>query len=1198
MMQWIVSSSVLIAGVIALRYLLRGRISLRMQYALWLLVLVRLLIPVNFGASALSVLNALPDTTPAQSEVQVAEKPLQSDMENTFTESPAQDFFELPAAPSTPNGAFDIAPLTLEPAGEAAHFLSAKAIWLVGAAALGLYFLAVNLHFYKVLRRTRVRIEAADARLPIYRTECVETPCLFGLTTPAVYLTPLSCADAETLRYAIAHEQTHYRHGDHIWSVLRGVCLALHWYNPLVWWAAELSRRDAELACDEATVHLLGEQERAAYGRTLIRLTCEKRPALLVTATTMTDNGDGLRERITLLVKKPKTAAYAAFAILLAAAMAIACTFTGKTAELAEPFGKTYHAEGLTYISPTFDHTFTNDTMPSVRFETTGVTFAADVEYAYGAPMELTLTAKNFDAYFADAEDGIRDWLEEADAKNLRKQNANAWSCLAQNPVDGQPNLLLFLQQKGGTCYLVLGYDIAPCEEFPDGYHLVCSILRLGASADDTALETWGSMEAYVLSRIRALKDSYSYYILPAENNADGLPVEVTEPAEDVRVVTLKCEAVCEDLCPDGTLELWRFEYEVKPTDAAGALPERFLWVGGSNLTDDGYISDGYFEYLTVLHRTDGNYQILRDVTSNGGLQYNGSIYENGSDYLYDFYVDYAGLEALGQQNASGYRRYDGEGWYLNIPQSGWVHTASSGAERWDSAADTDSSLLIRHLESLSDELTAHKNAGRTVEEQDDRFYTCVTQNGLSHTECYYFPIEGSDACYLLEIHWSYDGVSRADGSQDTELQQLVASEAELLRSMARSFTVGSTDNAAALTLANGETVAARRYDGDGWYLYAPTDWTYSSLWTQWTAPDGREAHFTVNKATMSMKNTKAYYAEIGAWPFDTDMPAPLDYYYNLTGGYDAANGYAHEELYFIPMDESSSYVLFCYSVNGTTSEQDKLILRAMARSFTVDESVHASYTPSFAVDFENLSNEANFAAYLTLSKDGEALGGYSLLNSQNTPRLNSYLFVSTAAPETRGKMKLTLYLANNDASYFEFYEGTNTLGYFRADAAEYYKVSEDFAAGDGVGLYDEIRSWYDEAEFAEVLNAIEPIPDIGQTWEQAALGWLDAYEGVHLAVSSGSQYKYTWLKNAVEPADDITQFWRETEQIDEDTWCFYSKTAFVAENERALNYAMAGNTGSCTIAGAPDGAYEYTHCCAIRRTAEGWIGTMYGTGW
>ena len=150
----------------------------------------------------------------------------------------------------------------------------AKTVWLAGTAALGLVVLAVNLRFGKKLRRSRERVEETDACLPVYESGETDTPCLFGVAKPSIYVTPDTRTEAETLRYALAHEQTHYRHGDNLWAVLRGVCLALHWYNPLVWWAAELSRRDAELACDEATIRRIGESERAAYGRTLIRMTC------------------------------------------------------------------------------------------------------------------------------------------------------------------------------------------------------------------------------------------------------------------------------------------------------------------------------------------------------------------------------------------------------------------------------------------------------------------------------------------------------------------------------------------------------------------------------------------------------------------------------------------------------------------------------------------------------------------------------------------------------------------------------------------------------------------------------------------------------------------------------------------------------------------------------------------------------------
>jgi hypothetical protein len=96
-----------------------------------------------------------------------------------------------------------------------------------------------------------------------------------------------------------------------------------------VWWGAILARRDCELACDEATIRRLGEEERTAYGRTLIYMTCLKRPALLVTATTMTGSKGSIKERIALIVKKPRTAVITLVAVLLAAAVAVGCTFTG-----------------------------------------------------------------------------------------------------------------------------------------------------------------------------------------------------------------------------------------------------------------------------------------------------------------------------------------------------------------------------------------------------------------------------------------------------------------------------------------------------------------------------------------------------------------------------------------------------------------------------------------------------------------------------------------------------------------------------------------------------------------------------------------------------------------------------------------------------------------------------------------------------
>ncbi len=337
MMGWIISSTALIGLVALLRRVLRGRISLRLQYALWALVLVRLLVPFRFGSTLFSVDN-LTARLGEQPAVQIVSQ-------LSRTELPRMSWraaYEQVAEEYARRGV-DITEMTPKEyetvdyeiryrmRGDVTLTDVLRRVWLAGGAALAAAFLACNLRFSRRLRRTRRRLWGVSAPLPVYRSPEVETPCLFGLFRPAVYLTGEALADATVLRHALAHETTHFRHGDHVWSLLRCLCLVLHWYNPLVWLAASLSRRDGELACDEGTLARLGEGERAAYGNTLIDLTCGRRTAasLFCTATTMGDGKKQLKERIMLIAKKPEMFTATAVAVLLLCAAAVGCTFTG-----------------------------------------------------------------------------------------------------------------------------------------------------------------------------------------------------------------------------------------------------------------------------------------------------------------------------------------------------------------------------------------------------------------------------------------------------------------------------------------------------------------------------------------------------------------------------------------------------------------------------------------------------------------------------------------------------------------------------------------------------------------------------------------------------------------------------------------------------------------------------------------------------
>ena len=337
MIEWVVSSCILILVVIALRYLLRGRISLRLQYALWLLVLARLLLPVSFGSTDISVMSVV-EKAPA---VQAVESVRGVD---TIWQADNGSVEGYPVGPLLPDTPVTVAPsVTNDQFGRMESALTLRKlllpIWWCGAAVTLLVFLSANLRFAGRLRKSRCPLAVEGAALPVYVAEERAGPCLFGLFRPAIYVTQAAADDPELLRHTVAHETTHFRHGDHVWALLRAVCLALHWWNPLVWWAAKLSRQDGELACDEATIRALGESERAAYGRTLIRMACGRGVSPLLTATTMDGGKTSLHERIVLLAKKPRTAVTAAIAVVLAAALCIGCTFTGakKDETAAEP---------------------------------------------------------------------------------------------------------------------------------------------------------------------------------------------------------------------------------------------------------------------------------------------------------------------------------------------------------------------------------------------------------------------------------------------------------------------------------------------------------------------------------------------------------------------------------------------------------------------------------------------------------------------------------------------------------------------------------------------------------------------------------------------------------------------------------------------------------------------------------------------
>jgi len=343
----LITSSILILLLAALRPLLRGRIDPRLQYALWLVTALRLLMPLELAPSAYSALALLQRTEePAKIVEAIVQTPIPTRTYGSAWDQALREYEQSNGPITTDDGyeglqayeqvEYHAQALMQGPTLAQLFEQYARPLWLGGAALAGLWFLLVNLRLRRKLRTAELVAEDPFAQLPVYVSDALPSPCLCGIFRPAIYVTPHAAADPNRLRHVLAHESTHYRHRDHWWGLARCICLCLYWFDPLVWWAAALSRQDCELACDAGAIRRLGEAERIPYGRTLVDMIAAGRCSLMQTATTMTGGRRRVRQRVRLIARKPKTAIAVALALVLVLGAAVGCTFTGAP-EKSEP---------------------------------------------------------------------------------------------------------------------------------------------------------------------------------------------------------------------------------------------------------------------------------------------------------------------------------------------------------------------------------------------------------------------------------------------------------------------------------------------------------------------------------------------------------------------------------------------------------------------------------------------------------------------------------------------------------------------------------------------------------------------------------------------------------------------------------------------------------------------------------------------
>ena len=1060
----------------------RERYRAKVRCWLWLALAAFLLFPVDFSVKDAPVQAAPPqdytlfvgtDKTTIQSTDH-----LFGDMAEKSGQTSTQVRDSIIARPVT------------DPAQKATRYIPVTTIlfygYLAGAAAFLLCQGVSYVRFRRTVRRWRSGVTRGDYRALLQDTarslnvtapemfvcEAISTPAVTGLFRPTLLL-PHEGYDLNELRYILRHELCHLKRRDMLLKLVLLAANAMHWFDPVVYLMLRQADEDIELACDSAATDGLDRAERAAYSRTLLAAVQSHVRALPAT-TCFGGTVERLKRRITNVLGAQKKRGLGVVALVLALTLTAGCAVSwGSRDASTAPFdGSRYNPVFVTgnaelTIGKNFRPLYyvSDESGTYFRLSREGgvntVTMIYDGEEMSFSPMEsVTLTQENFDGTL----------LPDLDA--LRSDNKAAWR--AQLPdnfddhdPDAAPNLAFLLKQEDGTLYLCIGYHFDGGDAFPEDTDRIRWVYRL-EKGDDTL---YPSMDDYAAACVAELKKGTMTYYTSENGNYGSQAVEDT--VADVRVTQLEQGDSLGNLSPDGTaLELWYFQYEMKPTNEAGVEIEP---VGGQYVTDDGFLRESWTHYLTVLH-SEAGYQIIGTTMSNDGLFYNGCGYSGEEKaYLHDFYVDYAGLnepkmfipnllnaatDGYGRANQCEAQLVAGDGYYYYVPITAWAR--SSDAEFWYSRYDTGSYFSVKKLsQSLAAAKAEWESTGAKAEKTDTG-WRFVTNEGMSSTVITLFDAP-DNTCYQVETHWSFDG-STAENEWGWNRDRAVEGEAEVLRAMVKRFTV---------------TAAIQ--------------------------------------------------------PTQNDADSALDAALKQLG-------------------DTSGEVTLSLSVNGTDSN---------------------------IYDGSTVINRAYFARQLSESLVWREANDSAAPSAQNCILLitadGGVLTFCESQP-------MHLWLTTPDGAAY----------CFKTDSYDELSIVDD----DGRTLYNMMRLWYDEAEYDALLRDVKPQPK-SLSWQEAAQHWADAYYGAHTKATSGSSFKYTWVKALITPAEDTTKAMREWGEIDENTYCFYVEVQFTPESETALYYAMAGNTLECTDPSAPKGAYAFQRCCTIQLQEDGrWHGVMLGTGW
>lgn len=246
--------TIIVVLLLAIQPLLKRRVRPGIRYALWLLVVIRLIFPVAFPSVPLLAIN------PSDSDSAIAKEIHNSSYDSGFASSSVDGM-------TTQEEILEGRKTTLLTTGSA---LSLRGFWIIGSAIMFIFFTATKVYFLIKLRGYKERYDC-DSPVPVYIMTKKRNCFLTGIFRRRIYIGQ-ELIDKGLADFAIAHELSHAKQLDNIWLIVRNILLIAYWFHPAVWIAASHSFKDGEYSCNVATVDAIGRDKYPEYKEFVIGL--------------------------------------------------------------------------------------------------------------------------------------------------------------------------------------------------------------------------------------------------------------------------------------------------------------------------------------------------------------------------------------------------------------------------------------------------------------------------------------------------------------------------------------------------------------------------------------------------------------------------------------------------------------------------------------------------------------------------------------------------------------------------------------------------------------------------------------------------------------------------------------------------------------------------------------------------------------